>query len=802
MHTFAGIDLHKDISRQTAQILLRMTEDGITPSARHEQMIRSAGYGKELSDVKSEAVGHGSITPDTSVTTTARHLWLFEVPVATQGDDIGKPFEGSAYFDKIPQEWKDKWAGKEILRSHWRPSDPRHMDDEFYRFIDSHIPQFNELIPYEPFYLYCEQARRWLEDKRTISDIPVHERPEWKRRELERIADNKLYGLDKYATIKEDGFLGGRRQFKSSAPHAVVAYLIDRGNHFDLVKGRQAALTSMMMAVADLMMIVTPSFTGVFMVHKKDGTGKGLFRDKHQSTLQHFPSWITREIDVSKGFSTESTILDFDPGDTKATKGMDVSTFHLLSAEDSMVVNGKTPTLSLFDEAQNIPTYQKIKAEIDPTLYQFNPFTGKMDLVRQICGWGTGSSNNTGQGAFENDFKALLESWQGRQDTSAWVPLFFDWTCRPGMTLEFYMEQRRKYLRGQTEETKGLSPAERLSLFHAHYPSKPDDAFMSTHKTLVPMELIVNQQQRIEQMCHKAGLRPTPGRFIPIFDESVTLQGDLPFMHPVIGAEWKPLANDDIEAPVRMFMPPEKMWANRYFQGTDPIQNDGGFSRFSSVIWDAAGRQVGVGEDARFIPTVACVLNSRSYDPTELFIQNALMGIYYRNHGQKACKELVEINAGHRYVDFKIGPIFNLRETLLTRHQLLPRYKTGNATNLYGIDLKGGKGSRKELLYGDVVDLLLGNWHNIWYYDIWSQIRYISVETKPDGSVAWGTKNKNVYNDDMVYAMGYAELCCRCVNQQPEYISIDSPKMITKRVIVRDANLNPWYQTVQIPANY
>jgi hypothetical protein len=186
----------------------------------------------------------------------------------------------------------------------------------------------------------------------------------------------------------------------------------------------------------------------------------------------------------------------------------------------------------------------------------------------------------------------------------------------------------------------------------------------------------------------------------------------------------------------------------------------------------------------------------------ELFIQNILMGMYYANHGQKACKELVEINAGHRYVDFKTGPICNLRESLLTRHQLLPKYKTGNASNIYGIDLKGGKGSRKELLYGDIVDLLLANWHNIWYYDIWSQIRHISVIPDAEGGVKWGTENKNVYNDDMVYAMGYAELCARCINKQPEYVITSEPKLVTKRIIERDGSLMPHYRWVKVPASY
>ena len=733
------------------------------------------------------------------------HLFLYDVPVVTKGKSKGEKFEGSAYYDRIPKALIEKWKDKEITREDWRPDDATEMDEGFYDFIDSHIPRFNNLGVYEPFFLYIEQARRWLEETDSLEDIDPSERFEWKQRELSRIADNKLYGLNRYATIKEDGFAGGRRKFIASAPHALVAYICDRGNHFDLVKGRQAAVTSMMMAIVDLDMVTMPSWTGVFMVHKKDGTGKTLFRDKHQSTLQHFPTWITGEFDVAKGFSAESTIIDFDPGTTKATKGMDISEFRLLSAEDSMTVNGRTPTRSLFDECQNIHTYQKIKGEIAPTLYQQNPETGKYDLVRSIWAWGTGSSNASGQGSFENDFKGLLDAWQGRQPTQGWVPLFFDWTCRPGMRRDFYNDRKNEYLRGTTEETKGLSDSERLSLFSAHYPSKPDDAFMSTHKTLIPMEYIIRQQQRISSLCINAepSLAPVPGRFVPIFNEAITLHGDNYYEHPVIGVRWEPSAIDDITAPVKMFMDrPSKPWINRFFQGTDPIQNDGGFSRFSSVIWDQAAGVVGEGNEIGYLPTVACVLNSRSYNPADLFVQCALMGMYYANHGQKACKELVEINVGHRYVDFKCSPILGLRESLLTRHQLLPKYRTGQAKNIYGVDLKGGSGSRKSHLYADIVELLLANWHNIWYYDIWSQIRHIAVESKPDGSVVWGTQNKNVYNDDIVYAMGYAELCARCINKSPEEISLDTPRFRYKTVIERDANHNPIQTRVKVPVKY
>lgn len=729
-------------------------------------------------------------------------MWLWSIPVATKGKNIGKPFEGSCYWDKIPKAWIEKWKDREITNADIFPDDAREMDEEFRAFVDSHIPQFDQLIAYEEFYLYCERARRWMEDKRTITDIDPIERPEWKRIELERMSENYLYALDKYITIKEDGFVGGRRSFKASAPQAFLAFICNRRNHFDLVKGRQAAVTSEMMAIADVEMVTTPSWTGVFMVHKKDGTGKGLFRDKHQSTLQHLPRWIVDEIDVSKGFSTESTILDFDPGTSKVNKGMDISEFRLLSAEDSMVVNGKTPTISMFDECQNIPTYQTIKKEIAPALKQFNPETGEMDVRRCVWAWGTGSSNNTGQGSFENDFKGLLERWTSRSNTHGWIPLFFDWTCRPGMTIKEYLNTREEYLAGLSEETKGLTPAERLSLFCAHYPSKPDDAFMTTHKTLVPMDMIVEQQQRIITKCHKASpsLQPVSGRFVPVFDESVHIPGDSYFPHPIVRVLWEPAAADDVEAPIKMFMPPEKEWINRYFQGTDPIANDGGFSRFSSAIWDAAARVDGEGDNATMIPTVACMLNARTAFPQDLFVQCALMGMYYANKGQKACKEIVEINAGHRYADFKCSAVFNLRDSLVTRMQLPPQYRGG--THNYGIDLKGGKGSRKESLYGDLTNLLRSNWHNIWYYDFWSQVRHISVESKADGSVQWGTQNKNVYNDDMVYAVGYAELACRAINKMPEKISPEVIKYVTKERIIRDRYNNPYRIREKVPMVY
>jgi hypothetical protein len=176
------------------------------------------------------------------------------------------------------------------------------------------------------------------------------------------------------------------------------------------------------------------------------------------------------------------------------------------------------------------------------------------------------------------------------------------------------------------------------------------------------------------------------------------------------------------------------------------------------------------------------------------------MGMYYANHGQRACKEVVEINAGGRYVDAKTGPEFNLRDSLIYRGALPPAYRGG--THLFGVDLKGGKGSRKEALYHDTTNLLRTNGKRIFYYGFWSQVRNISVESRPDGSVQWGTMNKNAFNDDMVYAVAYAELACRAINQQPVRIDNKQVQMRVKRVIKRDKNYMPYYENIKVPVTY
>lgn len=776
--------------KQQADFLLTLATLGLPISEEHKQSVRSRGLARELAATEKD------IEEDVERDTEERHLWLYEVPIASEGEDKGKPFEGVAYFDRIPSEWKKEFAEVDITRDMWRRADPTAMDRNFRNFISSHIPKFDNLLPYKEFYLYCEQARRWEQDTEDYSDLKGQEQWDWVQRELGRIADNKLYGLNRYITIKEDNKAGGRRKYRASTPQALIAFLVDRGNSWDLLKGRQQTVTSTMMAIACLEAATMNSYKGVFVTHDKQGTGQTLFEDKFKNTWQHLPNWIIKDTHASN-WRGDQVVIDFDPGDSKSEKKRNASYFDLLGSDDTQKVNGRTPTRVYFDETQQIWSYQVIKAEIDPTMYQFNEATGKMDLVRAVYAWATGSSNTIGQGAFEADFTGLLQAWNSGEDTFGWLPVFFNWTCRPGVNQAFYRMMKKKYLRGQTSETKGLSTTERLSLFRAHYPSQPADAFMAAHKTIIPQELIHDQQLRIESQFHSQG-GMIHGRFVPIFDESqpVPPGGYFPFV--VRDVKWEPTPHNP-NAPIRMFMDRQPNWANRYFQGTDPISNDGGFSLFASAIWDTAARVIETDEGEVHLETVACRLNHRTPYPEELFVQSILMGMYYKNVGQRACRELVEWNDGKKYVEMKTGPIFNLGQSLIVRGELPTLYRGG--THPYGIDLKNGRNGRKTELFHDASIILIEHRHNLWDFELWTQISNIVVETKTNQSIEFAAK-KNC-NDDLFYAAIYAKLAANTINKKAVKLSAEKPEMKRKKVWRRDMNsLTLYEEEILVPAKY
>ncbi len=76
--------------------------------------------------------------------------------------------------------------------------------------------------------------------------------------------------------------------------------------------------------------------------------------------------------------------------------------------------------------------------EARPTMFMSNDDTNKLEFKRQIIIWRTGGEMDKGGKAYEIEFRNALAHWEKGNFEHGIIPLFFDWTTRPGITKEFY----------------------------------------------------------------------------------------------------------------------------------------------------------------------------------------------------------------------------------------------------------------------------------------------------------------------------------------------------------------------------
>lgn len=765
--------MQKHIRQSAAEVILRLNEAGIVIPDALKQVARIAGAGSEIDGPKKD--------PEDLLDDGRQHLWLTPDQAKRARERKDDPQEkAECYLDRIPKAWKDKWRDRLISKDDWAPEKVDEHTEQFYHFIESHIPCFDKIIADEGFYLYIEQQQRWLDEGTTVADFEGQSQWEFVQTEFERMSENTLYGMNKYGWIKDDSVPARRRDYKASTPQALICYLLDCGYSLEMGKGRQAAITSTVMLYEAIRMLVQTSYKGVLVTDDIEFTGKAIFNEKLKASLMYMRmdnAWIYPP--GVGNWADKNIVFDWSEGKAKHEKKVISSQYSLAASDDTQTINGTTPSKVVFDEAQNIPTYQEIKREARPTMLAAG-LDGTIRIARQIVAFGTGSSHQRGKGAFENEYKSTISKWNRRETTSSFVPLFLDWTCRPYMTRKRYLIERAYYIdNDENEETKGMSKEERTSMFHAAMPSSPDDMFLTSHKTMVPSLLIKKQQDRILKM-NTLGGGAIRGRFVPVFNHAVSTTPGFYIPNPVIGSKWQEADPDDIDAPVKMLMPPERFWVYRYYQGTDPIQSASGTSKFASVIWDNVGPiKVKDGQQI-FHPMPVCILNDRQSRVEESYLQSKLMGMYYANHGQKACMELTERNQGQDYESF-VKTQMDLRESLWLRGALPKDYRGGS--HEYGVDLKQGR--KGFALYYDTSRMLMDFHENIWFNEIWAQVRNIDVEERPDGSMDWGTVNKNAFNDDLVIACSYAHISCRAENKDPKKINSDVPEYRTVKKLVR-----------------
>jgi hypothetical protein len=391
----------------------------------------------------------------------------------------------------------------------------------------------------------------------------------------------------------------------------------------------------------------------------------------------------------------------------------------------------------MIDEAGYIGILSKMMKEARPTMFWQNPETGVLEMKRQIIIWGTGGEMDKGGKAYENEFMDGLNKWKERDFSVGIIPVFFDWTTRPGITRKKYLEEKRAYT------VKGPESEALMTQFRQHYPSVLEDMFLTSNKLLVSISWINEQRERILKL--NPLLKPKKGRFEPIYDTTKPTDenSDVPF--EIIGAEFVPYddTKDDMQnAPITMFLEPNKTWRNRYFQGTDPIMSDNGYSNMASLVWDNHFR------------TPACMMNYRSDNHKETFLQTLLMGIYYNtNPNDKAVPELVEANIGQAYNNYKDAKGFG--RSLVYRTELPPAFQGGQ--NIVGFD---NRGTRTKLLIEKMSEVVRVYGENIYLDEVFQQLRtFVCTINSTTGHESWGTVDKKSFHDDVLFALVFAYIC-------------------------------------------
>jgi len=657
----------------------------------------------------------------------------------------------------------------ETRKYEWLPESLVEHDDFFFEWINSMtFGTFNEKVDYERYEMYKAQAQFWYNQNIDPYDTDnFQERKELILQEYSRIEQNTLYFSMKYAWIKEGSEDIGKLKYWPKEHNAVIFYLLDCGYLLLIGKPRQIFATTTIGIYINKKLITQENFFMKF-ITEDEQTGKEILEDKVKNAFSLLPVWQRPEAsrDFNKGFKLGKKIK-------KGEYGKPNSRIEVL-APSKTAVNGGSPQISLIDEIGNVPDLIPMIMEAMPTLYVDRNHDGKLQLVRQLIGWGTGVSDDRGKQSFQSFWTHILSLWERKEFRSAlFVPLFLSWHTR--CNEKTYLEAQKSYYAGTTDEVKKFSLEERKALFYMHYPSTWEDMFGAVTNKLVSKEIIDKSQKRIRKLS--VDEKPIAGYFEPIYDYTHKYDETVGVPFRIIGARFIPkddsqIDNDGISA--YMYKQPQK-WKNRYFQGTDPVQNDTGLSNFASVIWDKVDN------------TIACLIDYRkAHDPKAGYLQSLLMSLYYdteKNIGEKhGASELIENNAGGSYKAFKEMLKYDIN--IVGNKELPMEYQGGGSW--WGINCMQ---KRKEKVVGDLSEVIKAYHDNINHVIVFQQLDTFIPKVGARG-VSWETMDRRLYKDDVLDALALAYLNSKINTEIPTPITIDTYTSARKVVfeLVRNPN--------------
>ena len=647
-------------------------------------------------------------------------------------------------------------GGKIIRREDWMPKDKIYHTIEFVEWIDSINSGFQKMKTYKPFQMYCQQANDWLADNESIYNLEEDDqRREYAFSEMDRIRENSLYFLDKYLMIKEASMDTGDMKYDSKPAHKVMAFLFDCGYSVEMGKGRQMAATTTVAGLALGRLISTKNFFIKMIAQDKEKVQE-IFDDKIKFPFAELPEWLHQPV-----LNDRDNLLYIGSKEQKGRKNGVNSKIQVVAPTVS-AINGGAPPLVLIDEGGYISILGKMIREARPTMFMQDHKTKKIMMKRQIWIWGTGGEMDKKGKAFEEEYRNTLENWQKRKFESGMIPLFFDWTARPGITKEHYLKEQRVYTKN------GPEADESMVQFHQTYPSIIEHMFLTSQKTLVSINKINTMTEKIRNLDHD--LRAEKGFFMPVFDETKPSNEHDELPYKVVGATWVPCNDNDPRGSTWIFMHPKERWADRYYQGTDPIMNDNGYSNMASAIWDAQYN------------TIAAVTNYRDPDHKYTFLQCMLLGLYYNKGKDQSVPDLVESNIGTAYCDYKT---YRGQGRGLVLRTELPSYLQGGQTEI-GID---NRSKRTGFIINKLSELAEAYGENIYIEDFWKQMRNFVCTVTEAGNETWGTADVRKYFDDVLFASVFAYICSMCyTHRPPRNLDREQDKISVKYEFVRGSD--------------
>lgn len=624
-----------------------------------------------------------------------------------------------------------------ITKEMWTPGGLKYdYENEFWNWINCINKGFQYYVDYGRFELYVKQAYAWINQNITWNpNASIETKKAYLLLERERMLQNSLYALNKFAYIKNDS---SNNKYEAWKSQQIMLYLLDLTISYIMGKARQIGATTTIGAATGVKTMLTHNMYCKLVAQRTTKTEE-LFRDKVKYPIDKFPTYVTPSI---LGDSKEK--LEFA---RKVEKGKTIGSNSIfeISSPTSDCINGGSPTITLLDEIGYFDNLSEIISEGRPTLLAYNPITGRQEFRRQVIGWGTGGEMDKGGAAMEAEYYAAKEAWMEKDYSHQIIPLFVNVFGRRGFTKQVYESEKISAYRRKSR------PGEKdpKIYFHQSNPVTEEDMFLISSETIIPINIINKKLSDCQREKEKGTKLYKWGYFVPIYNKGNKYGPESDVPYEIIGAKFVPASEDEIlnrshKAGVCIINEPQRNWVNRYFQGNDPVFTSSGTSNMAVAVWDS------------LINDISAYIDFRIDDYRYCYLQAFLMKLYYspiKSNRAIGIKELVESNVGGEYLNY------NRDKKMM--HTLVHQSKLPDTLQLGGVEIGINKRTKNApFIINHLEEMLLLHLDSIHCDRFYEQLKtYVRKTTSQ--SVKWEAQNSKFHKDDIIDAVIYAYICAK-----------------------------------------